>query len=269
MHDGPKVIRQCRAVPKQPQSDQRVLRHEPLIRHERGESCDAHTQRHQGPPGVPVVHNTAPSNRDQYGGDATNKHDAADPIDARQLLRKALRLVVQVQVQRDQHKAQGAEREIEPEDPPPISFLREGTADDGTRHRPDCPHHRQEAKVLPALAQRDQVGDDDLGQRDDAATADALDGPADEDHGEVVCDAGNNGANREEDEGDEDERLAAENVGKGGKVGLKDGGGEEEGGAGPEGLDCTAMQLLRDDLGIISLAVLSMYRVLEGGRTYR
>lgn len=253
MHNGPKVIRQCRAVPKQVQSDQGIHRHPPLIRHKHHEPCHAYTQRHQGPPRVPIIHNTAPRHRDQHRRDTANKNHTADPIHAGQFLREALRLMVQIQVQRDQHEAQRTKREVQPKDPSPVRFLREGTANNRPRHGPDGPHHRQEAKVLSALTKRDQVGDDDLCECDDATTADALDRAADEDHGEVVGDAGDDGAYREENQCDEDQRFAAEDVGEGGEVGLEDSRCEEEGRARPEGLDCTAVELLGDDLFILSV----------------
>ena len=70
------------------------------------------------------------------------------------------------------------------------------------------------AKPLAALTQRDQVGDKDFSERNDAATADALDTAADQERGEISGERTNYGTYREEDESDKEKRFATEYVGK-------------------------------------------------------
>ena len=57
---------------------------------------------------------------------------------------------------------------------------------------------------MSSQAQRDQVCDNHLAEGDEAATADALDGPADEHVGEVVRHGGDDRPDEEEDERGED-----------------------------------------------------------------
>ena len=78
------------------------------------------------------------------------------------------------------------------------------------------------AKPLAALTQRDQVGDKYFSQRDDAATADALDTAADQKRGDILGERANYCTYREEDEGDKEKRFATEYVGKRSESWLED-----------------------------------------------
>lgn len=77
-------------------------------------------------------------------------------------------------------EAQPAEGEVEPEDPAPGRVLREDAADQGTAHGAHRPGERLPPEPLPALAEGHQVRDEDLGEGNDAAAADALDSSPDQ-----------------------------------------------------------------------------------------
>ena len=160
------------------------------------------------------------------------------------------------QANRQGEEADPAEREVDPEDPPPgrrrrrRRRRREGAPDERPAHGPDRPGQRLHPEPGAALAQRHQVRDQDLGQRDDPPAADALDGAPDQQGAHRAGGGTDDGAEGEEAERDEEDGFAAEQGGQGGQCRLEDGRGEEEGCAGPEGFDGAAVELARDDLGL-------------------
>ncbi len=87
--------------------------------------------------------------------------------------------MLQPQKERERKEAQAAEGQVYPENPTPTGFLGQSAADQGTGDRAECPRQALETEPLAALTQRDEVGDEDLGQRDDAAAADTLDAATD------------------------------------------------------------------------------------------
>ena len=84
----------------------------------------------------------------------------------------------------------------------PSDILCECSAQDGTCHGSDTPHPTHDAKVLTAEPQWYNVGDNDFSESNNAASANALDGPADEHVGEILRHGGDNRSNTEEENSD-------------------------------------------------------------------
>ena len=81
-----------------------------------------------------------------------------------------------------QHRRRQGERHVEPKNHRPVQML----GDDAAEHRAggagDDPDRTGIGLVIAALARRHRVGDDRLGQRHDAAAADALQAAAEDQH---------------------------------------------------------------------------------------
>jgi hypothetical protein len=99
-------------------------------------------------------------------------------------------------------------------------------------------------------SQRHDIRLDDQTQAVDAAAADALDGAADEQDGDVAGDGAENGADQEGDEGEHEADGAAEHVAHGADDGHGDGVDEKVRGAYPEGLRGGSMEVSNDGLYI-------------------
>lgn len=72
--------------------------------------------------------------------------------------------------------------------------------------------HADQAKPSPTLPETDKIGDDDICQGDDPSGSNSLNAAANEHCGEVVPSARDDRADSEEDQGDENHLLSAENV---------------------------------------------------------
>ena len=127
----------------------------------------AQNKRDKRAPRVPVVHDTAPGKRDEEAGGRSDEDDSANPVDAAELGGEGGDLVVEGQEQDDHDGAETEEGEVDPEDPAPGDFLREGAADEGACDCADGPHGRNTAEPLASEAERDHVCDDDFGEGDD------------------------------------------------------------------------------------------------------
>ena len=127
-------------------------------------------------------------------------------------------------------------------------MLRKGTTDKRSRNGSNRIRAIHNAKPLPSQPQRHQVANDNLGKHDDPAAADTLNTAANEQRGEVFGQRRGEHAGEEKHHGNDHQRLAAEDVGKGADVGLEDRRGEEEGCPDPEGFERGAVELPRDDL---------------------
>lgn len=124
----------------------------------------------------------------------------------------------------------------------PRYSLRERATNDGTGNRTYAPHGANDSKPLASLPQRYQVSDEDFSQSNEPATSDTLEGSADKKGSEPIGRRSNNGADEEEDQSHHHERFSTEDVREFGETGLKDGGAEKKRCAGPESLDCGALQ---------------------------
>ena len=108
--------------------------------------------------------------RQQQSGQSHDQQRRAEIVDAafdsrdRQMRERAAR----------HQKSRGTQRQVDPEDPPPCQVMREQTADHRAGHARDREHAADVALIAAAFAQRHDVGDDGLGDRDQSAAADAL-----------------------------------------------------------------------------------------------
>lgn len=109
--------------------------------------------------------------------------------------------------------------------------------------------HLHSSVPLGSVSKRHNVGEDDKGQHDNAASANALDGSTAQQRGHVVRRAANGGAEGEHEDGEDEEQGSSEGVAEGGEKGHGDGIGEEIRGADPEGLRGGAVEVDDDGLG--------------------
>jgi hypothetical protein len=75
--------------------------------------------------------------------------------------------------------------------------LDKATADDRANYASYGPSTENHSEILRSLSQRDDVTKDDLGDGDDATTANTLYGATSEQHSEVVSDRTKDGADSE------------------------------------------------------------------------
>ena len=81
-----------------------------------------------------------------------------------------------------QHRRRQGERHVEPKDHRPVQMLGNDAAEHRAGGAGDDPDRAGIGLVIAALARRHRVGDDRLGQRHDAAAADALQAAAEDQH---------------------------------------------------------------------------------------
>ena len=78
---------------------------------------------------------------------------------------------------RDDGERDGADREVDVEDPVPGELLDEDAAEQRADDARDAEHRTEQPLVAAALARRDDVADDRLGADHQPAAAEALDRP--------------------------------------------------------------------------------------------
>ena len=125
------------------------------------------------------------------------------------------------------NKGEDAEGDVDPEDPMPVALCQR-TPDHRTGSPADSPLQGDDSEPLPSLAEGHHVCDDDICERDQATGSDALETTSREEQREGLHQQGETRAEGEEGEGDQDGLHAAEDVGEQGPERLEDGGGEEE-----------------------------------------
>ncbi len=120
-------------------------------------------------PGHPGIARAAPGHR-QHEHDRRRHHqrgtDDVEPVRAlvaRQLVQRAI----------GDEERDGAHRQVDPEDQRPVHAIGEHAAEQRADHAREHEHDRRIALVARPLARRHEVGDDGLGDRQDAAAADA------------------------------------------------------------------------------------------------
>ena len=154
----------------------------------------------------------APGEADKEACQAAHKQDCAHPVHLPQLLserngRGATRA--------DEHargdEADDAEREVDVKAPAPRCPLDESPAHHRTDDAADRPRAKDDGEVLGALSQRNEVGEDDLCEGNDAPTAQPLHTAPDEHDGDVVREGAEDGAESKGDNG-RDEKLLATQV---------------------------------------------------------
>ena len=96
----------------------------------------------------------------------------------------------------------------------PAQVLGQPAADERAGDERDAEHGPEEALVLAALLRAEQVADDRERDREQRACADALDAAEQDQHAHVLTEAGQRGADQEDDDADHVDRLAAVEVGQ-------------------------------------------------------
>jgi hypothetical protein len=114
-------------------------------------------------------------------------------------------------------------------------------SDEGTDDSAYGPGSQHDREIFGPLAKGDDVGEDNLTQSDDATAADALNSTAGKHDRKGFGDGRTEkGAEGEGRDGENQQLLAAEDVGQGGDEGLAHGTRKEVGGACPERVRCRA-----------------------------
>ncbi|ENN86386.1 hypothetical protein RHSP_19766 [Rhizobium freirei PRF 81] len=135
---------------------------------------------------------------------AARQQRGAEIIDA-----TAARLVGTLERAADHHKGDGADRQVDVEDPVPGQQIGDNAAGDGADDAADGEDGGDRALIAPTPSRRHEVADDDLCQRHQAAGADALDRPEDDELHQRLRHAAQNGAEQEDQDCRIDHRLAA------------------------------------------------------------
>ena len=122
---------------------------------------------------VPRVGRAAPRQGEQQAADGHAEHHRAGDVDAVLAYRAAGASCAATTT-----SASPPERQVDEEDPAPRDGVGQRAAEQRPGHRGDPPHRADEALVAAALAGREEVGDRRLGERQQAAGAEALQRPA-------------------------------------------------------------------------------------------
>jgi hypothetical protein len=132
----------------------------------------------------------------------------------------------------------GAERKVDVEAPAPRCPFDESPAHDGADDAADRPRAEDDGEVLRALSEGHKVGEDDLGDGDDAPAAQPLYTASNEHGGDIVREGAEGGAEGKEGNGGDEELLATQVLRDGRDHWLEDGRHEQVRRADPEGLRC-------------------------------
>ena len=132
----------------------------------------------------------------------------------RSKLRVAAAVLTVGQQPLDDDQRDDPDRDVDVEDPVPAQVLGQPAADERAGDERDAEHGPEEALVLAALLRGEQVADDRERDREQRACADALDASEQDQHAHVLTEAGQRGADQEDDDADHVDRLAAVEVGQ-------------------------------------------------------
>ena len=113
---------------------------------------------------------------------------------------------------RRDHQGDQTDGDVDVEDPPPRGVLHEQTADQRTDDRRDAEHGHEQAHVPATLAWRHHVAQDGLRPDHEAAPAQALEEPEEDQLQHGVAQTGEGGAEEEDDDRELEEHLAAVEV---------------------------------------------------------
>lgn len=105
-----------------------------------------------------------------------------------------------------------------------------------------------DALEASALAEGNEIAEDDEIGGVDASTTDALDRTTGKQSDVGLGEAADDGANGEEQDGGEEKSTASEDVGEGGNEWLEDGAGEEVRGCNPKGCGCVCVKVFCNSL---------------------
>ena len=110
--------------------------------------------------------------------DQQERSEAVDPV----LFARACQFLERIVDDRHRHEP---ERQVDPEDQRPMQMLGEGAAEQRSGNAGDGPHARDPRRIARTLHRRHEIADNRLRQREQAAAADALDGPPGDEHRHV------------------------------------------------------------------------------------
>ena len=196
-------------VAEQPGRQER-LGNAALLREQGRERQPGDEREEQDRRGKPRQGAAAPAQDQQRARDGDRQQRRAGVIDPRldpprlQHLQRAIA----------QREGRGADRDVQPEDPPPG----EGVGDPAAEHRAGDagggPHARDIGLVSAALARGDDVGDRRLRHDEQSAAADPLQRPEDDELGKALREAAQHRGEDEPDDRRQQQRAPAIKVGK-------------------------------------------------------
>ena len=197
------------AVLEEPQRDDRVLG-DVRLDQDRGDDDDqaGHDEADAGggAPGELVARERDP---DEQQRDAAHQQRGAEVVDVDLALDHR-----QVQGLLEYDEGEQRHREAGEEAPAPADRVDEQATDERAADRGEGEGRADVAAVAAALTRRDHRGDDDLDEGGQTADAEALDGAGADQHLHRRREAGDDRADREDDQGALDEQLLGELVGE-------------------------------------------------------
>lgn len=130
---------------------------------------------------------------------------------------------------------------------------------DSSNHWPTADSDRRDQAnqpdIVASLVQGHEIAQDDKTQRQQTSCASSLYTSADDDVFDVAGPAADDGADGEQEQGSQDDRLAAKSVGETGEDGLHDGSEKEKSRSQPEGLCAVHLQIICNRLHAGSIDV--------------
>ena len=151
--------------------------------------------------------------------------------------------------EKEDERVRGAEqRQVNPPNPSPAHVLAEKSTDGWAQDASRSSRYSHDAQVDGTILQRGHVGDNDLTQDIQAATAKALECSARDDARHAVGEREHKRARGEEDKSRLQQGLAAVDVGEARVERLRNDNDQQERDAGPEGLQGCAMELVGNGL---------------------
>ena len=112
----------------------------------------------------------------------------------------------------DQHDRDRADRQVDVENPVPGQRVGNHTPEQWAHHATSGKHAGEQALIPPAFPWRNQVADDGLRQRNQAARAQTLHGSEDDQLGHRARQAAQRGPSEKDRNGDKEGRLAPEDI---------------------------------------------------------
>lgn len=193
--------------------DDGVLCKLPFVDHEDAYSEHSEDDEADGRGGVPGKRNASELESEEPHEGTADDEQTSRPVNGNESLLHRRLWVVKLEEEHEDDHANGREGQVDVEAPSPSHLGREDTTKNRPNGRSQRPHHPQDTKVHAPIAHGEEVTDGNVGEHDEAAAADALDGARGDEHAHAVAEGAQQRADPEDDGGGEDDGLAAKDVG--------------------------------------------------------
>lgn len=154
-------------------------------------------QGQQHPPRAPFIHYSTRSEAEEEACRADREQHGAQPVEPLEFAHDIARDLGLMQEQDHKNKTNGYHGQINVEYPPPGDILCETRTDERASDGADRPDTAQHTEPVAPEGKWDKVGDNDLGEGEDPAAANALNGAAGQDDAEVARERSDEGTGGE------------------------------------------------------------------------